>query len=319
MAIFDVFSKRLRRQQGQLPDVFFYDRIPGTLRTNVVQVAVDTIGNPGQGRSRGLDEYPEGVYSEVHRRLCRESGVFVLVERYQGDHGMEVLNYITKHEDTLQVIDAIELIMRAMVNIGVRRNYHYSIWRRDYKTRQTPEESVQELNQRFLEHGFGYQFEEGQLVRVDSTYAHAEMVKPALSLVHARRFKGANQEFLQAHEHYRHGRHREAIVTANAAFESVLKVIVAKRKWMDAKKLKTAPAKPLILACINGDLVPGYMQDELNRLEGILSGGLPTVRNKDGGHGQGGTVKEIHQHVAGFALHMAAANIVFLVEADKAL
>jgi hypothetical protein len=46
--------------------------------------------------------------------------------------------------------------------------------------------------------------------------------------------------------------------------------------------------------------------------------GLPQVRNKAGGHGQGAVPRETPGYIAGYALHLAAANIVLLVEALKA-
>ena len=46
---------------------------------------------------------------------------------------------------------------------------------------QDPDDAVEELNHRFKEHAIGYQYLEGELVRVDSQFAHAEIVKPALA------------------------------------------------------------------------------------------------------------------------------------------
>jgi len=65
-------------------------------------------------------------------------------------------------------------------------------------------QAVEELNERFREHGVGYQFEELKIVRVDSQVLHAEVVKPALHLLSESAFSGANADFLKAHEHYRH-------------------------------------------------------------------------------------------------------------------
>jgi hypothetical protein len=58
-----------------------------------------------------------------------------------------------------------------------------------------------------------------------------EAVKPALELLSDERFAGANAEFLEAHEHYRHGRHAECMNECLKAFESTLKIICKKQKW----------------------------------------------------------------------------------------
>jgi hypothetical protein len=51
------------------------------------------------------------------------------------------------------------------------------------------------LNLRFLEHGVGYKYEAGTLIRIDSELVHAEVVKPALNLLRAKEYKGANENF----------------------------------------------------------------------------------------------------------------------------
>lgn len=45
----------------------------------------------------------------------------------------------------------------------------------------------------------------------------------------------------------------------------------------------------------------------------ILETGLPVVRNKKAGHGQGSTVEPISDEFAEYALNLAATNIVLLV------
>ena len=54
-------------------------------------------------------------------------------------------------------------------------------------------------------------------------------------------------------------------------------------------------------------------------LRSVLESGLPTVRNKQGGHGQGENPVVIPSYLAAYALHLAASNIVMLLEAHKAL
>jgi uncharacterized protein DUF7014 len=96
---------------------------------------------------------------------------------------------------------------------------------------QTPDEAIAELNRRFREHSIGYEFVGRQLMRVDALYVHQEMVKPAITLLQDEAFEGASGEFLRAHEHYRHGRNKEAIVEAAKAFESVLKTLCDLSGW----------------------------------------------------------------------------------------
>ena len=175
--------------------------------------------------------------------------------------------------------------------------------------------AIGELNERFREHGVGYQFDR-EIVRVDSQLLHAEVVKPALSLLRSPEYKGAQAEFLAAHSHYRHGRSKEAIAECLKALESVMKAISAKRGWKhDAK----ATAKPLLDVLFNNGLIPAFWAQHFGGLRAVLESGVPTARNNLSGHGQGVTVKPVPEHIVGFILHSTASVIVFLAEAEKAL
>jgi len=66
---------------------------------------------------------------------------------------------------------------------------------------QSAESAIKELNFRFREAGVGYRFEGRQIVRVDSQLIHQEAVKPALRLLSARGFEGANAEYFSKPTH----------------------------------------------------------------------------------------------------------------------
>ena len=67
-------------------------------------------------------------------------------------------------------------------------------------------------------------------------------------------------------------------------------------------------------------LVPKkYIETHLAGVRSTLEAGLPTVRKKLGGQGQGKEPRKVPDYFAGYALHLAATNIVFLVEAHEAL
>jgi len=75
-----------------------------------------------------------------------------------------------------------------------------------------------------------------------------------------------------------------------------------------------ATAKDLIQIILQNGLIPAYLQEQFTALRLILESGVPTIRNKTSGHGQGSVPVAIPEHFAAYALHMAAANIVFLCE-----
>ncbi len=131
-------------------------------------------------------------------------------------------------------------------------------------------------------------------------------------------FEGPSDEFMSGHEHYRHGRNREAIADALKAFESTMRAICDARGWAYHSN---ATAAPLIETVIKQGLVPTHLQQEFQALQSTLQSRLPAARNKTkgSGHGQGAQVVDVPDHVAAYALNLAATNIVFLVESHKAL
>ena len=94
------------------------------------------------------------------------------------------------------------------------------------------------------------------------------------------------------------------------AFESTMRTILDRKGWPYDK---TAPAKPLIAALVNSGHIPASLQDQFARFRELLESGVPTIRNKNGGHGQGEEPVEVPRELAEYALHLTAANIVLLV------
>lgn len=178
------------------------------------------------------------------------------------------------------------------------------------------DEAIEELNQRFQEHRIGYQFQSGQLIKQTDQYLHEEVMLPALTLLIDPQFRGAQEEFLKAHQNYRGQRYKEAVADALKAFESTMKSILDAEKWPYNQDKDTSSA--LIQALLDHDLIPPMLLDNFKYLRTFLDSGLPKIRNRTSGHGQGTNPVALPGYVAEFALHLAAANIVFLVHAYEA-
>jgi hypothetical protein len=180
---------------------------------------------------------------------------------------------------------------------------------------QSADDAIEELNHRFLQHGVGYQYVEGQIVRVDSQFAHAEVVKPALALLNSPGFEGPEEEFLRAFDHYRHGRNKEAVAEALKAFESTMKAICKARNWAVSP---TATAKPLMDVLFGNGLIPSELASHFSGLRSAMESGLPTISNRTSRHGQGAVPTDVPPYLAAYALHLAGANIILLIEAHGA-
>jgi hypothetical protein len=302
---YEIFSKRQKVLRGEVPDVFTYDRIPQPLRVQVIHIWGDTIGNQQNYVNLAAD-----TYSSIHDELCREYGCFSLIDENYLSAEDKLRKYLGTcgTENALDVIELsfryIDLLMR---NDGAR----YQLG-----SKLGADEAISELNDRFRWHGVGYQFESRLIIRVDSQFLHSEAVKPTLVLLSHKNYTGANAEFLKAFEHYRHGNTKECISECLKAFESTMKAICTKRKWPFKS---TDTAKALIDVCFANKLVPDMIQSHVSAFRTVLESGIPTVRNKLAGHGQGATVVDVPLHYASYMLHLTATTIQLFVEAEKEL
>jgi hypothetical protein len=309
---FETFSKREKRlnTQGQV-DIYRYDEVPKPLRVQVIHIWGGALG-PCPGKPDHMYDRPtaaDQMWSFIHDQLARELGVFNLGE--SRDESCQQCRDFLLTADTNGALDIIDLSFSAIDRVA--RHLHYGdVERSGIVTRA--DDAIEELNHRFREHAVGYQFESGKLVRVDSLYMHAEAVKPALALLLTPGFEGANEEFTKAHDHYRHGRNKEALTDALKAFESTMKIICDRHNWQYPDRPQ---AKDLIKAIFDNGLISRSLESHFAGLRATLEAGIPTLRNRLSGHGQGGKAVDVPDYIASYGLHLTAANIVMLVEAHK--
>jgi len=304
MAVFELRSRRQKKLRGEVSDVYVYEEIPNNLRVQIIHILKDTIG---------ADKYRDdakSVYEYIHKTLCKEYGVFSLKQRALDDDA--IFDYFLRSHEYEECLDIIELCF-ILIEKHVAKNYYQ--YQQNTTSCQRPADAIEELNCRFKESGIGYQFESGELIRVDSQFVHSEVVKPVLNLLGSNKeYCGANDEFLSAHEHYRHKRYKECLNDCLKSFESLMKAIHVKYSWTYNKN---DTAKKLINSCLTNDLVPEYLQNQFSSLRILLESGVPTVRNKEGGHGQGTDVLEVSENLASYTLHLTATNLLFLANCEK--
>ena len=313
MPIIDIFSKRQKKLRGETPDVYTYDDLPDPLRVQIVYIWMDALVTYQHGSKQQAEE----AYKFIVEYLCREYGVFKLARTVAGTvyedrrYVDELQTFFRNERDIEKALDAVELSFR-VIDQHTRDTRH--LGRRDASRRA--DDAIEELNHRFREHGVGYQFTNGRIIRIDSEFIHAEIVKPALKLLDQQHYAGAQEEFLKAHEHYRKGNAKEALSESLKAFESVMKAICEKRGWRCSNN---ATSKHLIQACLDNELIPSFWQSHYLSLRKLLESSVPTGRNRLSGHGQGAKPVSVPNHLVAYMLHMTASAIVFLAEAEKNL
>ena len=308
MAIFDLYSKRQKRLRGEVTDIFIYDDIPNKLRIQITHIIRDCFG---YNNSDYRQDKPINLYQYVRDILCREYGKFELrkntnIYGYRVDE--ELFDFFLETESTEEALDVIELLCRAIENIILPNYYEFQ---RDFNSKIHPEQAIQDLNNRFKENGIGYSYESGQIIRIDSTYIHAEITKTVLNLITHKKFKGANEEYLKAHNHYKEGNNKECLNECLKAFESTMKTICLEKGWNISPKMT---AKSLIQICFDNELIPSFTQNQFTSLRSLFESGIPAIRNKLGGHGQGQVPQKVDDEMTRYALNLTGTNIIFLIE-----
>jgi len=122
MSILDLFSKRQKKLRGDVPDVYTYADLPSMLRTQIVHIWFDALGNEDvyfQGRV-------EPTYEFIVSSLCREYGVFLLppAKTYERRHYMqELVNFFLREQDIERALDTVELSFRTIDRVTRDWNY----------------------------------------------------------------------------------------------------------------------------------------------------------------------------------------------------
>ncbi|MGL4514315.1 MAG: STM4504/CBY_0614 family protein [Lacipirellulaceae bacterium] len=307
----ELFSFRQRTSRGGVSDVLQYDDLPNQLRVQIVHLLKDSLGYDKVEGTWHTDSTILRTYRAVCDALCREYGTFILpgTSRNVAEQPCDQLvDFVLGQADVEQVLDAVEICFRLVATSAKKLP--------DGRRKEELTSYIDELNQRFLRAGCGFQFEHPHIIRVDSTVLHAEVVVPALRVLSDPAYAGADQEFRVAHEHYRHERYEESLIECLKALESTMKVVCVRKKWrVDAK----ATVGTLISLMFDKGVIPKFWESHFSGLRSMLESGVPTVRNKQAGHGQGAEIRAVPRHFVAFALHQTAAAIVFLADAEKEL
>jgi len=305
--IIELFSTRRKRlEQAGKEDVFSYGVFPGPLRTQLQQIFSEGIG-PSSYEVGGYVPQNDDAWEFIRKSICREKGKHRLAG--VDNAKIDTLNFLGNAPDVEDVIDTCELCCRYIDKVLLEKS---SYQLKELGIEVSAADSLEEFNYRLRMAAVGYAYEDGQIIRIDSQLVHEEVVKPALRILQQKGYEGPRQEFHQAFSHLRTRDNKDAIVWANKAFESTMKTICAKKGWpVD----KGARASDLVKVLRSNGLLPSYLDNSFDQLAAVLSSGLPQVRNNEAGHGSGPIPSQTPDYVAAFAVHLAAAKIVFLAEA----
>lgn len=304
--MFELLSNRLKNKNGE-PEVYIYDDFVKEFRNQVFYIISDV-----------LNPYVENDHSDlwefIHDGFAREKGLKKLgnYEVAWNDYGEHNIEYYLDNSSSEYLLDFIDFTFNVFDKVlrEVKPQYSYN-----YNSNENVNKAIIELNYRFKQHSLGYEFVNGEIIRIDNKIIHHSVIKPALKLLYDENFSGAEEEIRKAFEYKRKSDNKNAILEAGKAFESTMKTICDLKGYTYDKAKDTA--QKLINILESNHFYPAYMSTHLTNLRTTLETGLPVVRNKNAGHGQGSLVVNIPDEFAEYALNLAATNIVLLVNIFK--
>ncbi|MGI2111847.1 STM4504/CBY_0614 family protein [Shewanella frigidimarina] len=298
MPIFELYSSR---NKNVYPDIYQYQSPSKKLRVQIVKVICDSIG-----MKQGSSGYPSSshvLYMHLFDLISKEYGE-MSIHGYNSGGINWISEFFLNETSVDRFLDLLELLC-TMLRTEVLGNFFE--YQHSSGAKQNPNDAIDEINERMKRDGFGYEYLDGIIIRVDQDFIHNEVTKPALYMLS--KFDGARSEFLVAHEHYRHSRFEECLVECNKSLESLLKNICDNEGWEYSKGTVNA----LIPICMNKGLIPSYLQTQLSSISTLISQGVSSIRNNVA-HGIGTEIRQIPEHLVSYTLHLTASNIVFLSE-----
>ncbi len=301
--MYKLYSERIKNKDGE-PEVYIYDQFPEAFKNQIFYIMEDVL-------DKYTVDYHEELWDKFYKAFAREKGirkVGAYDDEIMGNYGKRNFEWYILKENNVNFLDMLDFVFNK-IDVGIRKVPPKFHTQKDIG--DIVDKTIKELNDRFKQHNLGYEFVNGEVIRIDNKMIHQEIVKPALRLLYEEGFDGAEEEFRKAFEYRRKGDNKNAILEAGKSFESTMKTICDKKGYTYDKAKDTA--KKLIEILESNNFYPSYMASHMASLRTTLETGLPVVRNKTSGHGQGSAVTPISDEFAEYALNLAATNIVLLV------
>jgi len=240
----------------------------------------------------------EDFWSGVYDMLAFNTGEFSqvnLIFPYEG-----VKSLLVKCDDDI-FLDFVEYIFKVQTRedfVGI------------------PKISTDDINRFFVECDLPYYLTElekkrqeivghPKVIARDSEVLHQMSIKPTLNLLKNNKLQGANQEFMDALQHYRKNEFGHCVAMCGSSFESVMKTICIAKGW--EKKPDSLTGSDLLKIITKESNLKSYYR-KLTELTHVIRDNESTV------HGGREEIRNPPQHIAQFVINMTASTILVLVD-----
>jgi len=301
MPTFNTYSKN----KNGIPEILAYDNISEKLKNQI-----SFIWNNFFEQNSFPEELVKLFREKIHQTLKEETGIKTLHSNglfYDEDPVRQVESYFSNLNETDKILDVIDISFYYMEVLQKYFDEKYYV-NNSYKYQS----AVEDLNTRFRENGVGYELINQNIIKIENKILHEKTITDTIKFLTNPIFENANEEFLKANDHYRHNRFQETMNECLKAFESTMKIICEQNNWNYNKEKDTA--KDLISHLFNNGFFMSYQDNYLASLRQLLTSNIPTMRNKNSGHGQGSERKIVPESLAKYLLYSTGATITLLID-----
>ena len=213
----ELFSRRYRDKSGD-PEVYIYNNFSQEFRNQCFYIVGDFI-----------NKIQKTTYEDVAEKICeafaREKGLKYVAGYYGRINDLDAISKYFDESSNEDFFDFVDFIFTNCVGTKelIDAYWHFGD---DPFVR-----AADELNLRFKQHSLGYEFTNGEIIPKTNEVIHQQIIKPALKILTDERFRGAEEEYLLAFEHFKTGNNKDAILNAGKAFESTIKTICKELKY----------------------------------------------------------------------------------------
>ena len=298
--IFKPYSRR-REEEQEKNDYLLYDHMPIEFRRSVFIILEEI-----------YSKLSFTLYRELAHELRKYTGKNLLSNNNQPYRDIEGF-FLKDNQNIENVFDTMEFSFQIIIK-HIETGEYGSI--RNLKKEQAKQyfiKKIEEINDFFSRYHLGYEInrENFHIIRKDTEFLHKEVIKQTITLLRNQRFEGPLNEFNQALDHYLKKEYQDAILDANKAFESTMKSILSINAINFPENIN---ANALIQKLKENDFLMPYLENFTNNLRSMLESSIPTIRNRESGHGSGIDPKKIEKSYAQLGLHLSGSFIVFLIE-----
>ncbi|MED7818958.1 MULTISPECIES: STM4504/CBY_0614 family protein [unclassified Francisella] len=302
-----LFSQRYKEENNLYPEIYQYYDVPSEVRILVNNSIIYSLYYPFIRSYGPENKEVNDLLSYLIDIFLEENPIFLRKElRVQN---IEFFERILRESELSYFFDAFELLIKGLHLLNSNGTYCR------FKNKDQIDNKIIFLNKKFLEYGFGYEFnlDCDSVIRVDNKLTHQEIVKASLHLLTDKRFSSANDEYLKAHDAYKKGNSKEVFINCSSSLESVMKIIIKLNDW---EMPRTSTSSLLIDTLIENKFLKPYYSNILNNLKEVVSI-TSRIRNKEGGHGAGTEELCNDMSLMTYVINITASTILFLMEHQK--